>query len=139
MRDALETIASLLTSGEVSLDVGRRGAVRTGRPISLTSREFEMLAGVAQSVESTAATIAHVRDEDEDPFNTKMRVTLMTLSRKLTDPDGPDIPAGDREPRRPRPDIGSGAATVPPEPASPTGDLVQRSDHAEMRLNVRFV
>ncbi len=80
---------AVLRAGELELDPGRREARRAGRPLDLTPKEFgvlEALMGAGGAVVSTEALLQRVWDEHADPFTNTVRMTVMTLRRKLGDP-----------------------------------------------------
>jgi DNA-binding response OmpR family regulator len=80
---------AVLAAGELELDPARRSVARGGRPIALTPKEFGVLEvllaadGAAVSVEEL---LERVWDENVDPFTNTVRMTLVTLRRKLGDP-----------------------------------------------------
>jgi DNA-binding response OmpR family regulator len=81
--------SSILSRAGVTLDTGRREATRDGQAIALTPKELAVLEqlmlaeGAAVSAEEL---LERVWDEHTDPFTNVVRVTLMTLRRKLGDP-----------------------------------------------------
>jgi two-component system response regulator VanR len=80
---------AVLRHGDVELDPGRREARRDGRPLELTPKEFgvlEALMGAGGAVVSTEALLQRVWDEHADPFTNTVRMTVMTLRRKLGEP-----------------------------------------------------
>jgi two-component system, OmpR family, response regulator VanR len=80
---------AVLAHGDLELDPGRRAASRGGRPLDLTPKEFgvlEALMGAGGTVVSTEALLERVWDEHADPFTNTVRMTVMTLRRKLGDP-----------------------------------------------------
>ena len=88
-RRASPAAPSLLTAGDVELDPARRVVERAGRPVQLTRKEFgvlEVLLGAAGAVVSSEELLERVWDENADPFTTTVRVTMMTLRKKLGDP-----------------------------------------------------
>ena len=79
----------LLTAGDVELDPARRVVERAGQPVALTRKEFgvlEVLIGADGAVVSSEELLERVWDENADPFTTTVRVTMMTLRKKLGDP-----------------------------------------------------
>lgn len=107
----------MFVCGDVLLDLGTRRAYRGARSVELSIREctwlWIMLKCDASSIEEL---FDRVWDENPDPFTTEGRVTAMMLRRKFDDlakPDDGDGAAGDREPRRPLPHAGAGAAEPP--------------------------
>jgi DNA-binding response OmpR family regulator len=82
-------IPPVMTVGDLEIDTTRRLVRRSGREITLTRKEFgvlEMLAASAGRVVSSEQLLEHVWDEMADPFTNAVRITLMTLRRKLGDP-----------------------------------------------------
>jgi DNA-binding response OmpR family regulator len=88
-RRARPAAPPVLERGGLRLDQGRRQVERDGRHISLSRKEFgvlqELLLG-AGSVVSAEFLLEKVWDENTDPFTNVLRVTVMTLRRKLGDP-----------------------------------------------------
>jgi DNA-binding response OmpR family regulator len=78
-----------MTVGDLEIDTTRRQVRRAGRELALTRKEFgvlEMLAAAEGRVVSSEELLEHVWDEMADPFTNAVRITLMTLRRKLGDP-----------------------------------------------------
>ncbi len=76
----------VLRSGSLLLDPSRRTISRDDRPIELTRKEFgvlEVLMAADGAVVSSEELLDRVWDENADPFTTTVRVTMMTLRRKL--------------------------------------------------------
>ena len=73
----------------VRLDPNRREVTRDGQPIVLTNKEFAVLE-VLMRAQGTVVSAEHLLekawDEYIDPFTNVVRVTIMTLRRKLGDP-----------------------------------------------------
>ena len=62
---------------------------RTSGPIELTRKEFgvlEVLLSAGGAVVSSEELLERVWDENADPFTTTVRVTVMTLRKKLGEP-----------------------------------------------------
>lgn len=79
----------VLRSGDLELDPARRVVTRAGRPLQLTRKEMgvlEVLLSADGGVVSAEELLDRVWDENTDPFTTTVRVTVMTLRRKLGDP-----------------------------------------------------
>jgi len=75
--------------GGLELDPARRTVSRFGTPLELTRKEFELLAELLRAegtVVSSQDLLERVWDEFADPATTIVRVTVMTLRRKLGDP-----------------------------------------------------
>lgn len=88
-RRATPAAPPLLTAGDVALDPARRTVHREDRPVELTRKEFgvlEVLMGARGSVVSSEELLERVWDENADPFTTTVRVTVMTLRKKLGEP-----------------------------------------------------
>jgi len=80
----------VLSAGDVTLDPARHMVTRAGRPIALTRKEFgvfQTLLEAAGAVVSAEDLLERVWDEHADPFTNTVRVTVMTLRRKLGEPD----------------------------------------------------
>ena len=102
-RRATPAAPPLLVAGDVALDPARRIVRRADRPVELTRKEFgvlEVLMGAGGAVVSSEELLERVWDENADPFTTTVRVTVMTLRKKLGEP-GRDRDGGGR--RLPRP------------------------------------
>jgi DNA-binding response OmpR family regulator len=75
--------------GGLALDPARRAATRDGRDLALTRKELgvlEVLLRADGAVVSSEELLERVWDEHADPFTTTVRVTVMTLRKKLGDP-----------------------------------------------------
>jgi DNA-binding response OmpR family regulator len=80
----------VLSAADVTLDPARRTVTRAGRPITLAPKEFgvlQTLLEAAGAVVSAEDLLERVWDEHADPFTNTVRVTIMTLRRKLGEPD----------------------------------------------------
>jgi DNA-binding response OmpR family regulator len=79
----------VLTSGDITLEPAKRLATRGGRPLTLTPKEFgvlEVLLSANGQVVSAEELLDRVWDENADPFTNAIRITVMTLRRKLGEP-----------------------------------------------------
>jgi DNA-binding response OmpR family regulator len=88
-RRAAPPTPPVLAHGDLVLDPARRMAERAGRPLALTKKEFgvlEVLLAARGTVVSAEELLERVWDENADPFTNVVRVTVMTLRRKLGDP-----------------------------------------------------
>ncbi len=88
-RRAVTPVPPVLTRGDLVLDPARHIAERAGRDLSLTKKEFgvlEVLMAAEGRVVSAEELLEKVWDENTDPFTNVVRVTIMTLRRKLGDP-----------------------------------------------------
>jgi DNA-binding response OmpR family regulator len=71
------------------LDQARRSVTRGGRALELTRKEFGILEELIKArgaVVSSEELLERVWDANADPFTTTVRVTVMTLRKKLGDP-----------------------------------------------------
>ncbi len=88
-RRATPATPPVLAAGDVVLDPARRTVKRGGEPVELTRKEFgvlEVLLGAGGAVVSSEELLERVWDEHADPFTTTVRVTVMTLRKKLGEP-----------------------------------------------------
>ena len=88
-RRAGPATSPLLTHGDIDLDPARHGVTRAGLPITLTRKEFGVLHALMAAdgaVVSAEDLLDRVWDENTDPFTNSIRVTVMTLRRKLGEP-----------------------------------------------------
>jgi DNA-binding response OmpR family regulator len=72
------------------LDPGRRVVTREDRPVALSRKEFGVLEELMLAdgaVVSAERLLEKVWDENADPFTNVVRVTVMTLRRKLGPPE----------------------------------------------------
>jgi DNA-binding response OmpR family regulator len=79
----------VLESGDVTLDPSRRVALRAGRRLELSPKEFavlEHLLAAAGRVVSAEELLERVWDEAADPFTTAVKSTIRRLRAKLGDP-----------------------------------------------------
>ena len=79
----------VLAAGDLELDRSRRTVVRAGRAVDLTPKEFgvlEVLMSADGGVVSPEELLTRVWDENADPFTNTVRMSVMTLRRKLGDP-----------------------------------------------------
>jgi len=88
-RRATPAAPPVLAAGDLVLDPGKRVVRRAEAPIDLTRKEFgvlEMLLRANGGVVSSEELLEKVWDEHADPFTTTVRVTIMTMRRKLGEP-----------------------------------------------------
>ncbi len=88
-RRATPAVPPVLSAADVLLDPSRRTVSRSGTPIDLTRKEFgvlEVLLSAGGGVVSSEELLERVWDEHADPFTTTVRVTMMTLRKKLGEP-----------------------------------------------------
>ena len=79
----------VLVAGDLVVDPARREALRKGRLLPLTRKEFgvlEVIVAGAGRVVSAEELLERVWDEEADPFTNAVRITVMTLRRKLGEP-----------------------------------------------------
>jgi two-component system, OmpR family, response regulator VanR len=79
----------VLEAGDVVLDPARRSATRDGRALDLTPKEFavlETLLAAQGDVVTPDELVERAWDEQLDPLSNTVRMTVMTLRRKLGDP-----------------------------------------------------
>lgn len=78
-----------LSRAGITLDPARRDVARDGNPIALSRREFAVLEELLRA-DGAAVTseelLEKVWDEHIDPFTNVLRVTVMSLRRKLGEP-----------------------------------------------------
>jgi len=88
-RSSPQRLVSAICVGDVELDGGARTVQRSGAPVDLTRKEFgvlEVLLAAGGAVVSSEELLERVWDENADPFTTTVRVTVMTLRKKLGEP-----------------------------------------------------
>jgi DNA-binding response OmpR family regulator len=88
-RRASTPVAPVLTLEDLTLDPARHLAERAGKDLALTKKEFgvlQVLLSANGRVVSTEELLEKVWDENSDPFTNVVRVTIMTLRRKIGDP-----------------------------------------------------
>ena len=79
----------VLVAGDVVLDPAKHNVTRGSEPVELTRKEFgvlEVLMAAGGAVVSSEELLERVWDENADPFTTTVRVTVMTLRKKLGEP-----------------------------------------------------
>ena len=90
-------VPPVLTHADVVLDVPRRTVTRGGEDLRLTRKEFgvlEVLMSAGGRVVPSEELLEKVWDEHADPFTNAIRITVMTLRRKLGDPPLVDTVVG---------------------------------------------
>ena len=88
-RRATTPLPPVLERAGITLDPGRREVLRDGRPVALAPKEFavlEVLMRAGGAVVSAEQLLEKAWDEHTDPFTNVVRVTVMTLRRKLGEP-----------------------------------------------------
>lgn len=96
-RRATPAAPPVLRVADVELDPAKRLVYRAGAAVELTRKEFgvlEVLMSAAGTVVSSEELLERVWDENADPFTTTVRVTVMTLRRKLGEPGMIDTVVG---------------------------------------------
>jgi two-component system, OmpR family, response regulator VanR len=79
----------VLAAGDVVLDPASHTATRAGRDLDLTPKEFavlEVLLAAQGAVVAPEELVEKAWDEQLDPLSNTVRMTVMTLRRKLGDP-----------------------------------------------------
>jgi DNA-binding response OmpR family regulator len=79
----------VLKHGDVELDPARRSVTRSGREVDLTRKEFAVLETLMSADGATISAeelLQRAWDENADPFTSVVRMTIMTLRRKLGEP-----------------------------------------------------
>jgi DNA-binding response OmpR family regulator len=79
----------VLQRGEIELDPARRTVIRAGEEVSLARKEFAVLEALMEAdgaAVSAEQLLERVWDEQIDPFTNVVRMTVMTLRRKLGGP-----------------------------------------------------
>jgi DNA-binding response OmpR family regulator len=88
-RRATPAAPPVLVVGDVVLDQAQRTVSRAGEVLDLTRKEFGVLEELLKArggVVSSEELLERVWDANADPFTTTVRVTVMTLRKKLGDP-----------------------------------------------------
>jgi DNA-binding response OmpR family regulator len=96
-RRAAPSRPPVLSHGDIELDPARRVVVRGGRRVELTRKEFAVLEVLMASEGATVSAeelLERVWDEHVDPFTNVVRMTIMTLRRKLGEPQVVDTVIG---------------------------------------------
>lgn len=89
LRRTAAPAATVLEHDDIQLDPARRVATRGGSDLSLSPKEFGVLETLLRAKGGTVSTeelLEKVWDEHIDPFTNVVRVTVMTLRRKLGEP-----------------------------------------------------
>jgi DNA-binding response OmpR family regulator len=88
-RRATPAAPPVLSVADLVLDPAKRVATRAGTPLDLTRKEFGVLEELLKArggVVSSEELLERVWDANTDPFTTTVRVTVMTLRKKIGDP-----------------------------------------------------
>lgn len=88
-RRAVPAVPPVLERAGIRLDPARREVGRDGRPVALSPKEFavlEVLMRARGAAVSAEQLLEKAWDENADPFTNVVRVTVMTLRRRLGEP-----------------------------------------------------
>jgi DNA-binding response OmpR family regulator len=88
-RRATPAAPPVLAHADLVVDQAKRTVTRGGRGLELTRKEFGILEELIKArggVVSSEELLERVWDANADPFTTTVRVTVMTLRKKLGDP-----------------------------------------------------
>lgn len=88
-RRATPAAPPVLVVADIVLDQTQRTVSRAGETLDLTRKEFGILEELLKArggVVSSEELLERVWDANTDPFTTTVRVTMMTLRKKLGDP-----------------------------------------------------
>jgi DNA-binding response OmpR family regulator len=88
-RRAMPAVPPVLEAAGVRLDPARREVSRDGRPVALAPKEFavlEVLMRADGAAVSAERLLEKAWDENADPFTNVVRVTVMTLRKRLGEP-----------------------------------------------------
>jgi DNA-binding response OmpR family regulator len=88
-RRAMPAVPPVLEAAGVRLDPARREVSRDGRPVALAPKEFavlEVLMRAGGAAVSAEQLLEKAWDENADPFTNVVRVTVMTLRKRLGEP-----------------------------------------------------
>jgi two-component system, OmpR family, response regulator VanR len=84
-----EARPAVMRRGDIELDPAERTVTRGGKPIALSAKEFGVLESLMEAEGATVSPerlLERVWDEHADPFTNSVRMTIVTLRRKLGDP-----------------------------------------------------
>lgn len=91
-RRAAALLDTVLTIGALSVDTRTQRVTKSGRPISLTAKEYALLEFLARNegtLVSRAEITAHVWDDNHDPFSNTLEVYINRLRHKIDDDADP--------------------------------------------------
>ena len=80
---------AVLRRGDIELDPAEHTVTRHGQPVALSGKEFGVLETLMVADGATVSPeqlLERVWDEHADPFTNSVRMTIVTLRRKLGDP-----------------------------------------------------
>ncbi len=112
-RRATPAVPPVQVFADLELDHARRVVTRAGRILDLTNKEFGVLEELLKApgiVVSSEEMLERVWDVNADPFTTIVRVTVMTLRKKLGDPPLVETV------------VGAGYRITAPQPEQPAPD-----------------
>ncbi len=84
-----EARPAILHRGDIELDPAEHTVTRHGQPVALSGKEFGVLETLMVADGATVSPeqlLERVWDEHADPFTNSVRMTIVTLRRKLGDP-----------------------------------------------------
>jgi two-component system, OmpR family, response regulator VanR len=87
----------ILRHGDIELDPARRKVTREGREVGLARKEFGVLEALLEADGATVSAeqlLERVWDDQIDPFTNVVRMTIMTLRRKLGEPSAVETVIG---------------------------------------------
>jgi two-component system, OmpR family, response regulator VanR len=79
----------VMQHGDLELDPARRSVTRAGEPVELARKELAVLETLMSADGATVSSeelLERVWDDQTDPFTNVVRMTIMTLRRKLGEP-----------------------------------------------------
>jgi DNA-binding response OmpR family regulator len=88
-RRSREAVPPVLEQEGIRLDPARQQVTRDGRTVTLNRKEFGVLEELMRAdggIVSAEQLLEKVWDENADPFTNVVRVTVMTLRKKLGEP-----------------------------------------------------
>jgi len=88
-RRTLPSRPPVLRHGDIELDPARRTVLRAGQEVKLARKELAVLETLMSAEGATVSAeelLERVWDEQTDPFTNVVRMTIMTLRRKLGEP-----------------------------------------------------
>jgi two-component system, OmpR family, response regulator VanR len=84
-----EARPAVMRRGDIELDPAEHTVTRHGQPVALSGKEFGVLETLMVADGATVSPeqlLERVWDEHADPFTNSVRMTIVTLRRKLGDP-----------------------------------------------------
>jgi DNA-binding response OmpR family regulator len=91
LRRSLPVQKTLMVIGDLSVDAGTRSAMRSGRKLDLTAREFDLLLYLTENRDRTVSREMLARDVWREtsrftPIDNVIDVQMARLRKKLDDP-----------------------------------------------------